>query len=207
MKNVTRSLSIITLLFAFTAGILFAGDGKGVSSSGTLSVQEEAGLLQMREEEKLARDVYRYLNESWSLRIFENIAASEQEHMDAIKNLLDKYSLEDPARPDEGAFSDSDIKALYDFLINEGTHSKVAALRVGATIEDMDIYDLQKLVDETDNADITRVYLNLMKGSKNHLRAFVGALEILGESYEASSYLTQEQIDAILDSGWETGPF
>ena len=199
MKNVTRGLSIITLLFAFTPGILFAGNGKGVSSSGTLSVQEEAGLLQMREEEKLARDVYRYLNE--------NIAASEQEHMDAIKNLLDKYSLEDPARPDEGAFSDSDIQALYDFLINEGINSRVAALQVGATIEDMDIYDLQKLVDETDNADITRVYLNLMKGSRNHLRAFVGTLEILGESYEASSYLTQEQIDAILDSGWETGPF
>jgi hypothetical protein len=206
MRNVMRSLFMVTLVFAFTAGISFAGSGKGVPSSGVLSIEEEAGLLQMREEEKLARDVYLHLYEVWGQQIFENIAASEQQHMDAIKNLLDKYGLEDPASPDEGVFSDLDIQALYNSLIIEGMESKVAALQVGVAIEDLDIYDLTALVDETDKADIKRVYLNLTKGSRNHFRAFAGALEILGESYE-TPYLTDEEIEAILSTGWETGPF
>jgi hypothetical protein len=206
MRNVMRSLFMITLAFAFTAGISFAGNGKGVPSSGVLSAEEEAGLLQMREEEKLARDVYLHLYEVWGQQIFENIAASEQQHMDAIKNLLDKYGLKDPASPNEGVFDDLHIQALYDSLIIEGVQSKVAALQVGVTIEDLDIYDLTELVDETDKADIKRVYLNLTKGSRNHFRAFVGALDILGESYK-TTYLSSEEILAILSSGWETGPF
>lgn len=197
---------MITLVFAFIAGISFAGNGKRVPSSGVLSAEEEAGLLQMREEEKLARDVYRHLYEVWGQQIFENIAASEQQHMDAIKNLLDKYGLKDPASPDEGVFRDSHIQVLYDSLITEGIESKVAALQVGVAIEDLDIYDLTALVDETDKADIKRVYLNLTKGSRNHLVAFVGALEILGGSYEIT-YLSDEEIEEILSTGWETGPF
>lgn len=39
-----------------------------------LSAAEEAGILFMREEEKLARDVYLALNEIWQLRVFEKIA-------------------------------------------------------------------------------------------------------------------------------------
>ncbi len=32
------------------------------------------------------------MNEKWNIRIFKNIAASEQVHMDAIKALLDTYT-------------------------------------------------------------------------------------------------------------------
>ena len=39
----------------------------------------------MREEEKVARDVYLSLNDTWNLRIFKNITSSEQTHMNAIK--------------------------------------------------------------------------------------------------------------------------
>ena len=50
-----------------------------------LTDDETYWLTYMREEEKVARDVYLYLNEKWNVRIFKNIAASEQTHMDAIK--------------------------------------------------------------------------------------------------------------------------
>ncbi len=70
---------------------------------------------------------------------------------------------------------------------------------MGATIEDMDIFDLQNFLELTDKADITRVFENLMKGSRNHLRAFVGQMELLGETYLAQ-YLTQDEIDAIVNS-------
>ncbi|MGI9258025.1 MAG: DUF2202 domain-containing protein, partial [Gammaproteobacteria bacterium] len=45
---------------------------------GVLSVAEEAGILFMREEEKLARDVYLALGEQWGMNVFDNISSSEQ---------------------------------------------------------------------------------------------------------------------------------
>jgi len=56
-----------------------------------LSESEMQGLILMREEEKLARDVYTTLGEKWDLNIFINIAGSEQTHTDAVKYLLDRY--------------------------------------------------------------------------------------------------------------------
>ena len=44
---------------------------------------EAEGLLFMREEEKLAQDVYLTLFEEWSVTTFRNISNSEQTHTDA----------------------------------------------------------------------------------------------------------------------------
>ena len=45
-------------------------------------------------------------------------------------------------------------------------------LLVGALIEEVDINDIQKELDEhVDNQDIVFVYDNLINGSYNHLRA------------------------------------
>ena len=57
-----------------------------------LSPVEIEGILFMREEEKLARDVYLKLYDRWELPIFRNIANSEATHMEAIKTLIDRYS-------------------------------------------------------------------------------------------------------------------
>ncbi len=183
------------------------GDSGGGSSAPILSPDEEAGLLQMREEEKLARDVYLYLSDRWGQTIFENIAGSEQRHMDAIKNLLDKYGLSDPSTGKaEGEFSDGHIQDLYNTLITTGSESLSEAFQVGATIEDLDIFDLEELVAETDKQDITRVYLNLLKGSRNHLRAFGTQLDSQGKHYVAE-YLSQNEIDAIINSPKERGRY
>jgi hypothetical protein len=50
----------------------------------TLSKQEEEAILYMREEEKLARDVYDFLYARWSVNPFGNIRRSEQRHMDIV---------------------------------------------------------------------------------------------------------------------------
>ena len=100
--------------------------------------------------------------------------------MDAVKNLLDKYSLADPADADEErGFNNPQLQALYDSLIQQGGLSALDALCVGATIEDLDINDLQQILSETDRPDVIRVCENLMKGSRNHLRSFVGEIELL----------------------------
>lgn len=142
---------------------------------GTLSEEESAALLFMREEEKLAHDVYVTLYDQWGLRVFSNIAASEQKHTDAVAALLDAYGLEDPTIGNGvGEFTDPAFQALYDELVAQGSISAAEALKVGVAIEELDIADLEQRIAETDNADIQLLYSNLLAGSENHLRAFSG---------------------------------
>ena len=177
------------------------GDLKGKQAGGeeklTLSQTEADTLTFMREEEKLARDVYLVMFAYWGTKTFSNIAESEQNHMDAIKTLLDKYELSDPASQEIGVFNDPSLQELYEQLENQGKVSKLDAFMVGALIEEIDIEDLQTAIDQTDKQDLQRVYGNLMSGSENHLRAFVSQIERLGVNYEAQ-YLPQEVVDEIL---------
>ena len=178
----------------------------GQVSGGELSIAEVEGLLFMREEEKLAKDVYLTLYEKWGMSIFQNIANAEQTHMDAVKTLIERYGLEDPAvASDIGVFTNSTLQDLYDQLVETGNQSLGDALRVGAAIEEIDILDLEEHIAHTDKADIQMVYDNLMKGSRNHLRSFVSTLKRQeGQTYEPQ-YLSQEAYDAIVSTPTEAG--
>jgi hypothetical protein len=155
----------------------------------------------MREEEKLARDVYLYLYEIHPLRPFLNISKSEQAHMDAIKYLIDTYELVDPVGDNPpGVFMNEDLQELYDKLIEEGSKSREEALKVGALIEEVDIIDLQTELEETaKNEDVIRVFNNLCSASENHLRAFVRVLALYDVDYEPV-LLDREEFDRILEN-------
>jgi hypothetical protein len=157
------------------------------------------GLQFMREEEKLARDVYTEMFKKYGIRAFSNITKSEQTHTDAIKALLAKYSIEDPVKNNAtGVFTNADLQKLYSKLITAGNVSDVEALKVGAAIEEIDILDLQKHIAElTDNADIKFVYESLMKASGNHLRAFVRNLSSRGVAY-LPQYLDKVTYDSYI---------
>jgi hypothetical protein len=173
--------------------------------AGDLSAEEAAGLLYMREEEKLAHDVYVTLYDQWGLPIFQNIASSEQTHTEAVRTLIDRYGLDDPAMGTVGTFTDPALQSLYDQLVDSGSESLESALRVGAAIEEIDILDIEERIAQTDHSDIALVYENLMQGSRNHLRAFVSTLERqAGETY-TPQYLDQASYDAIVSTGIETG--
>ncbi len=138
-----------------------------------LSDEELNGLIYMRVEEKLARDVYKTLGELWSVRIFQNIQKSEQRHMDAMKRLIDFYEISDPAENDEvGIFSIVEFQKLYDELVKQGTISYQEAMLVGRAIEELDIADLEDQLAMVDNPDIRIVYENLKAASERHLNAF-----------------------------------
>jgi hypothetical protein len=158
-----------------------------VSSSGTTSVNynlwdlidtlpyeflsdaELEALSLMREEEKLARDVYLYLYAAWDVPIFLNISDAEQTHTDAVLRLIQKYDLPDPAQDGlPGVFSDPVLQGLYDVLTAQGTTSLIDAYFVGATIEDLDIYDIKRLLLEIDNQDIIVVFENLERVRLNY---------------------------------------
>jgi hypothetical protein len=170
-----------------------------------LSATEASALVFMREEEKLARDVYQLLYTQWGQKVFSNIAASEQRHMDAVALLLTRYNLPDPAAATApGVFQDPHVQELFNALMAQGQTSLIAALTVGATIEDLDIQDLQTRIAATDNADIALVFNELMKGSRNHMRAFISQLTKQGVTY-TPQYITQAEFDAIINSPTETG--
>lgn len=158
-------------------------------------------MLYMREEEKLAHDVYVTLYELWGLPVFDNIARAENQHMDAVLQLLEVRGIADPAAGNAvGEFTNPELQALYDGLVAQGSASAVAALTVGATIEDLDIADLQSALQSVEDSDIRFVFENLLRGSGNHMRAFVRNLSRYGETYEPQ-YMAPEDFAEIVGDG------
>ena len=201
LKHTLITCSLATLVFTASPG---ADEASGEVS--LLDYDEEQSLLFMREEEKLARDVYLTLYEQWDKPVFANIADSEQTHTDAVAEHIEKYGLPDPVIDDSiGAFVNSFLLEKYYELIARGQFSELDALMVGAFIEELDIIDLQEAIDGTDESDLIELYSNLMRGSRNHLRAFVSLIEeVTGEEYSAQ-LLDQEVLDAIVSDSLETG--
>ncbi len=127
--------------------------------------------------------------------------------MDAVKTLLDRYGIADPAAGNAiGQFNDPDLQALYDDLLAQGQESLAEALKVGALIEEVDISDLIGELAEVEHSDIQRVYGQLLQGSENHLRAFVTTLERrTGETYKPQ-VLDQAAYDEIVSAASGGGP-
>lgn len=133
---------------------------------------ERAAVLRLREEEKLARDLYLVLGESSGDPRFARIARSEQRHMDLVGALLERYGFDDPASPTPGVFQDSELQALYDRLERDGTASRAAAIAQGVIVEETDIADLDAYAGEVRRADVAQTFAMLREGSVRHLAAF-----------------------------------
>lgn len=147
-----------------------------VSSASALTTTEASNILFMKQEEKLARDVYQAMFAKWGHVTFANISVSEQRHMNAIDNLIARYLLTDTTPTESGKFTYPELQALYDELIAKGNESLKAALEVGVLIEVTDIEDLQNALKVTRERPIRNVFSNLMDGSYNHLAVFTRAL-------------------------------
>ena len=172
-----------------------------------LSVVEQDSLVFMREEEKLAHDVYALLDVRWSIntRVFGSIANSEATHTEAVRQLLLRYGLIDPAATSAaGVFQNATLQGLYTQLTTAGAISLIDALKVGAAIEEIDMIDINKALLGIDNQDIVLVYQNLLKGSRNHLRSFVSNLVIQGVTY-VPQYMPAAEYQAIISTPVERG--
>ncbi len=194
-RSFTQGLAALVAMSPFASwGAQRRGGG-----GGTVTAVEKSDLLFMREEEKLARDVYITMGEKWGNNIFFNIASSEQKHMDAILNLLNKYKIADPTiGKGVGEFTNTELQALYDSLIAKGEESALMALQVGGIIEETDVEDIVAAISRTNKTDIKNVYTNLLNGSYNHLRAFAGQIESLTGAPYVAQVISQEEVDKIL---------
>jgi hypothetical protein len=172
---------------------------------GKLSQADREGLIRMREEEKLAHDTYATLHKTWNLPPFANIPRAESWHMEAVKMLLDRYLIEDPISDmTVGAFQNRELQELYNQLVAQGEQSVEEAVKVGAFIEELDIADLQRLMAEAQAEDVRLVYDNLLRASRNHLRAFARQLDRYNTTYEAK-HLSQDEFARIAASDHEHG--
>ena len=174
-----------------------------LTSSPLLSEEEISDLIFLRQEEKLAGDIYSYAFEIYGVNIFSNITSSERTHAASVLNLLNVYKIDDPVPGyGNGKFKDTGLQTLYNQLKEIVGRSKEDALIAGATIEDLDIRDIQDFYRNTERTDILKVYDQLQCGSRNHMRAFTGQLEQLSLSY-SPQYISMEEFNNIVNSGHE----
>jgi len=190
--------------FLFLSLILLGRVQAAPMTDPNLTDEEVKALISISEEEKLAHDVYSFLFEKWELPVFQNILQSERRHMEALKTLISDLELDLPSEKAQGEFNNPNMQALYDHLVKKGSQSVEDALLVGATIEDLDIADLSKLLDKTSNPDIRFVYQNLQRASENHIRAYSANLNAYGISYEPM-YLEKAAYEAIISQASANG--
>jgi hypothetical protein len=217
---------LLMVILAFTSTGLFARKNTTditQTSSATLDENERTHLVFMREEEKLARDVYTTLSTMYpGSAVFGNIDDSEQKHTDSVKDTLVQYNIDDPNTNDNvGVFTGEDygwyFTEKYAALVARGAMSELEALYVGAYIEELDMLDINQcpnvIVDTiqvitessecgkvyTNNPDIQGLYGNLLDGSENHLAAYVKNIEaVMGQGAYQAQVLSQEEVDSIL---------
>ena len=222
MKKVTFKLSLLTLLFVMsilgvacskndTSGTKGQNNSSNLTASilalpkESLSDAEINSVLHLREEEKLARDVYYTLTLKYNANVFANIKSSEESHMDAMLQILNKYAIPDPVTTNGiGVFKNNDLQLLYNQLVEKGNLSLLDAYKVGATIEDLDLFDLKDHLAVIDNQDIILVYNNLSKGSRNHMRSFYKNIVNSNGTY-TPQFISQTEFDGIINSSMETG--
>ncbi|MCU7929778.1 MAG: DUF2202 domain-containing protein [Candidatus Thiodiazotropha sp. (ex Codakia rugifera)] len=232
MSNLNKTLILtIAAMLVLNTGTTLAGKGRhggGKPKSTVISSLdnvEASHLTFMREEEKLARDVYLSFASIYPAQpVFNNIATkSEQTHTDTIRDKLDQYNLPDPNPATNdlptslGVFTGPEwgwyFNEKYQQLTKKGAESELAALYVGAFIEELDMKDIsvcpQVMVNNgypaicgleyTDESTLVNTYSSLINGSEHHLRAYVGQIEaIIGTGNYVAQYLSQEEVDAIL---------
>ena len=210
MKN--RALKVFTsvIFFTLTLSVFYTCDNddslETISKDNTPQAEsildsDIAALVFMLEEEKLARDTYKFLANLWSINQFTNIQKSEQTHMNAVENLLKQYNISYEILPD-GQFINDELQTFYNQFIKAGSLNTANAFQIGATIEDLDIVDLQKFIDASSNASVIAVFENLQCGSRNHLKSFLKGIEAHGGTY-TPQFLSKEDYLAIINSSNE----
>lgn len=87
--------------------------GQTASNVGEITPADANNILFLKQEEKLARDVYQALANKRQHATFVNIAAAEQRHMDAVDRLIQAFGLTDTTPDVAGKFSIPELQALY----------------------------------------------------------------------------------------------
>jgi hypothetical protein len=196
--------SVLSVLGDGTTSVIESNLKSALIETSDLTDGELTSLLKMKEEEKLARDVYSVLAKKWGSQVFTNISNAENNHLNAIVLLLTNYGSTETAIGEAGIFTDAAVQTLYNDLVAKANVSLEEAYKTGALIEELDIKDLIVAIAGTNNENVLLVFENLLKGSRNHLRAFNRQLTTLGIVYIPVN-ISQTDYDLIVNSAMEKG--
>ena len=180
-----------------------AGETPPFDSTADLTADEIEFAYALREDEKVARDLYAAFFEKYSLKTFSNISKSEGNHMRAVEILLEYYEIDFPAAGNFGTFADSARQADYDSLLIMGS-TALEAFKVMALLEESNIVSYNSVMADITNPNIKIVVENLGKASENHFRAAIRQITALGGTY-APKLMTQEEYNAMIAKGFEQG--
>ncbi|MCR8548024.1 DUF2202 domain-containing protein [Salipiger sp. P9] len=155
-----------------------SGDTENVTSTVLYDDAAIAELYYMIEEEKLAGDIYEAFYDLYGLKIFDQIATSEDRHFDALISQAENIGLDvdvfllEPA----GTFLNDELQEMYDTLLASGSVSVTDALEVGLAIETKDMTDIAEAIEEVEGTPLAETYDHLLTGSGYHLDAFASLL-------------------------------
>ena len=140
------------------------GNGSGTGllfvETAPLTEAEVVSLQAAIVEEYMAYNTYSEIIAEYGQVVpFSRIALAEQQHTEALLRLANYYNVAVP----------EDNGQTFNFAYT----TLAEACQVGVEIETADAEDLQKMISETENPNLIRVYTNLMNASLNkHLVAF-----------------------------------
>jgi hypothetical protein len=181
---------------AYGEGILTLNGVQNATKTVAATPRDVEGMRFIWEEEKTARDLYISFYRETNQSIFMNLVRSEQNHMDQVKSVMDRYGVSMPV-PDQGALENQTLIQIYSDLLSRGNRSDEEALMAAAAFEEISIVDLQKEIAATDNQEVIVVYQGLLAGSKKHLRSYVNALKEQGIAY-SPQYLSRAEFDDVM---------
>lgn len=171
----TRTI-VVTGIAGVALAALALPAAVNAATADTTTGLTNAQLTEMREEERMARDLYTQLAKTSGSQIFTRIAASEQRHLDAVERLMTSQGMDaDAAGSTVGTYAVPDLQKAYDGWLAEGRASDVAAYTVGTELEKQDIADLEAL-DPKPGTTAERVVEALLNASEHHLAAFTKAV-------------------------------
>ncbi len=150
-------------------------------ASATVDAAVAKELTYMREEERLARDLYQSIAKLYpdNAAAFTRIASSEQRHFESVGLLLTRYGIADPAANSSvGTYADAGLTTAYADLLAKAKGSLTDAYGAGVTVETTDIADLKEILAVSGlPADVSQVLTRLLAGSQNHLATFTALAE------------------------------
>lgn len=189
----------IFAIVLFVFGVLFSVQ----SNAGT----DEKLLQKMYEEEKMSYDLYTEFFNRWGLNVFDQVRESEAIHMLRIEELMETKDMPQGtgiSGGDKGFYENKDVQALYDEYTVLGNISDITALETAALMEENDIANLRAHIKMQTDDRALKVFAQMERASRNHLRAFVKSLKISGIEYQPA-VLSQSEYDNIINNVKERG--
>jgi hypothetical protein len=177
MMTTTRKMLGLTLGVALLGGggIATAQAQDGADASPSAASADLTTALQLaREEERVARDLYKVLADTYNGAVpFSRITLSEQRHYEAIGVLLQRHHVTDPsAGKAAGTYADPTLQTNYNTWLAQGKVSLDKAYDVGVAVEKADIADLKSSINTVTEADVRQVLTHLLNASQHHLTAY-----------------------------------